>query len=56
MKALGSLLISVIVGIIVLWLLIKLVFFSFKLISLAIVVAVIAGTFFVVRKLIDGPR
>jgi hypothetical protein len=56
MKALGSLAISIIVGLIVLWLLVKLVFFGFKLIGLAIAVAVVAAVFFGVRKMIDGPR
>ena len=56
MKALGSLAVSVLVGIIVLWLLVKLVFFTFKLVGIAIAVAVAAGVFFVVRKMIAGPR
>jgi hypothetical protein len=56
MKALGSLAISILVGIVVLWLLVKLVFFTFKLIGLAIAVAVAAAVFFGVRKMIQGPR
>jgi hypothetical protein len=56
MKELGSLAIAILVGLIVLWVLVKLVFFTFKLIQLAIVVAVIAAVFFGVRKMIDGPR
>jgi hypothetical protein len=56
MKALGSLAVAVIVGIIVLWLLVKLVFLGFKLIGLAIAVAVVAAVFFGVRKMIEGPR
>jgi hypothetical protein len=56
MKSLGSLAISLIVGIIVLWLLVKLVFFGLKLIGLAIAVAVAAAVFFAARKAIGGPR
>jgi hypothetical protein len=56
MKALGSLAISIIVGLIVLWLLVKLVFFAFKLVGLAIAVAVAAAVFFGVRKMLAGPR
>ena len=56
MKSLASLAIAVIVGILVFWLLVKLVFFTFKLIGLAIAVAVIAAVFFGVRKMIEGPR
>jgi hypothetical protein len=55
MKSFGSLAIAVLVGIIVLWLLVKLVFFTFKLIGLAIAVAVIAVVFFTVRRMIEGP-
>jgi hypothetical protein len=56
MKALGSLAISILVGIVVLWLLVKLVFFTFKLAGIAIAVAVAAGVFFVVRNKLSGPR
>jgi hypothetical protein len=56
MKSLGSLAISAIVGLIVLWLLVKLVFFGLKLVGLAIAVAVAAAVFFGVRKMIVGPR
>jgi len=56
MKSLGSLAIAVLVGILVLWLLVKLVFFTFKLIGIAIAVAVVAVVFFGVRKMIEGPR
>jgi hypothetical protein len=55
-KSLGSLAIAILVGVIVLWLLVKLVFLTFKLIGLAIAVAVVAAVFFGVRKLIEGPR
>jgi high-affinity Fe2+/Pb2+ permease len=56
MKSLGSLAIAVLVGILVLWLMVKLVFLTFKLIGLAIAVAVVAAVFFGVRKMIEGPR
>jgi high-affinity Fe2+/Pb2+ permease len=55
-KSLGSLAIAVLVGILVLWVLVKLVFLTFKLIGLAIAVAVVAAVFFGVRKMIEGPR
>jgi hypothetical protein len=41
---------------VVLWLLVKLVFFTFKLAGIAIAVAVAAAVFFGVRKAIEGPR
>jgi len=56
MKDLGSLAVAVLVGIVVLWVLVKLVFFTFKLIGLAIAVSVVAAVFFGVRKMIEGPR
>ncbi|HEX8468055.1 MAG TPA: hypothetical protein VF620_09660 [Allosphingosinicella sp.] len=56
MKALGSLAISILVGIVVLWLLVKLVFFTLKLIGVAIAVAVAVVAYFAVRKTIGGPR
>jgi len=56
MKSLGSLAVAVLVGILVLWVLVKLVFLTFKLIGIAIAVAVVAAVFFGVRKMIEGPR
>jgi hypothetical protein len=56
MKSLGSLAIPLLVGVIVLVVLVKLVFFAFKLVGLAIAVAVAAAVFFGVRKMIEGPR
>ena len=56
MKSFGSIAASVLVGILVLWVLVKHVFFTFKLIGLAIAVAVAAAVFFTVRKMIEGPR
>jgi hypothetical protein len=55
MKSFGSLAVSILVGILVLWLLVKLVFFTFKLIGIAIAVGVAAAVFFGVRKMIEGP-
>jgi hypothetical protein len=40
----------------VLWLLVKLVFFTLKLAGIAIAVAVVAAVFFGVRRMIEGPR
>ena len=56
MKSPGSLAIAILVGIVVLWVLVKLVFLTFKLIGLAIAVAVVVAVFFTVRKMIEGPR
>jgi len=56
MKSFGSAAASILVGILVLWVLVKLVFFTFKLIGIAIAVAVAAAVFFTVRKMIEGPR
>jgi hypothetical protein len=56
MKSFGSLAIAIVVGVLVLWILVKLVFFTFKLIGLAIAVAVVAAVFFGVRRMIEGPR
>jgi hypothetical protein len=56
MRSFGSLIVSILVGILVLWLLVKLVFFTFKLIGLAIAVAVVALVFFTIRRMIEGPR
>ena len=55
MKSFGSAAASILVGILVLWVLVKLVFFTFKLIGIAIAVAVAAAVFFTVRKMIEGP-
>ena len=56
MKSLGSLAVAVVVGLLVLWVLVKLVFFAFKLLGVAIAVAVAAAVFLGVRKAIEGPR
>jgi high-affinity Fe2+/Pb2+ permease len=56
MKSLGSLAIAALIGIVVLWLLVKLVFFTFKLLGIAIAVAVAAVAYFAVRKAIEGPK
>ena len=56
MKSLGSLIVSILIGVVVLWVLVKLVFFAFKLAGIAIAVAVAAAVFFGVRKMIEGPR
>jgi high-affinity Fe2+/Pb2+ permease len=56
MKSAGSLAVSILVGILILWILVKLVFFTFKLIGIAIAVAIAAGVFFTVRRMIEGPR
>jgi hypothetical protein len=56
MKGLGSAVIALIVGVVAIWLLVKLVFFAFKLLGVLIGVALAVGVFFVVRRAIEGPR
>lgn len=56
MKSFASVAASLLVGILVLWVLVKLVFFTFKLIGIAIAVAVAAAVFFTVRRMIEGRR
>jgi hypothetical protein len=56
MRALGSLLIAIIVGLVAIWLFVKLVFFTLKLVVVLIGVALAVIAFFVVQRLIGGPR
>jgi hypothetical protein len=55
MKSLGSLLLSILVGIIAIWLLVKLVFVGLKLVGILIGLAIAAGAYFVIRAMIEGP-
>jgi ABC-type Fe3+ transport system permease subunit len=55
MKSLGSLLLSIVIGIVVIWLLVKLVFVGLKLVGILIGLAVAAGAYFVIRGMIEGP-
>ena len=56
MRPLGSLLIAIIVGILAIWLFVKLVFFTLKLVVVLIGVALAVIAFFAVEKLVGGPR
>ena len=56
MRTLGSLLIAIIVGILAIWLFVKLVFFTLKLVVILIGVALAVIVFFVVENLVGGPR
>jgi hypothetical protein len=56
MKSLGSLLLSILIGIVAIWLLIKLVFTGLKLVGILIGLAIAVGAYFAVRKMIEGPR
>jgi hypothetical protein len=50
MKSLGSLLLSIVIGIVAIWLLVKLVFVGLKLVGIFIAV------YFAARNMIEGPR
>jgi hypothetical protein len=56
MKSLGSLLLSILIGIVAIWLLVKLVFVTVKLVGILIGLAIAAGAYFVIRGMIEGPR
>jgi|GEM_PF-3425958 len=58
MKNAGSLLLSILVGIVALWLALKLLGAALKLLGILIAVALAVGAYFVVRGLIEkgGPR
>jgi NhaP-type Na+/H+ and K+/H+ antiporter len=56
MKSLGSLLLSILVGIVAIWLLVKLVFVGLKLVGIVVGLAIAAGAYFAIRKTIEGPR
>jgi hypothetical protein len=52
MKPLGSLLFAILVGVIAIWLFIKLLGLAFKLLGIAIAIALAVGVYFAARKLI----
>ena len=54
MKSLGSLLLSTLVGIVAIWLLVKLVFVTFKLLGILIGLGIAAAVYFAVRKRLPG--
>jgi hypothetical protein len=56
MKSLGSLLIAILVGIVAIWLLVKLVFFALKLVGVLIGILLAVAAYFFVERLIRGSR
>ncbi|HLL30448.1 MAG TPA: hypothetical protein VK403_05580 [Allosphingosinicella sp.] len=56
MKSLGSLLLSILVGIVVIWLLVKLVFAGLKLVGILIGLGIAVAVYFGARKMLEGPR
>jgi hypothetical protein len=52
MKALGSAIIAVLVGLVVLWLLVKLVFFTLKLVGILIAIAIAVAVYLVIEKMV----
>ena len=52
MKALGSAVLAAIVGLVVLWLLVKLVFFTLKLVGILIAVAIAVAVYLVIEKIV----
>jgi hypothetical protein len=56
MKSLGSLLLSILIGIVAIWLLVKLVFVGLKLVGILIGLGIAVAVYFAARKMIEGPR
>jgi hypothetical protein len=56
MKSLGSLLLSILVGIVAIWLLVKLVFVGLKLVGILIGLGIAVGVYFVARNMIEVPK
>ncbi|HEX8526247.1 hypothetical protein [Allosphingosinicella sp.] len=54
MKSIGSLLLSIVVAVIVIWLAIKLLGAALKLVAILIGIGIALLVFFVVRGMIDG--
>jgi hypothetical protein len=56
MKSLGSLLLSIVIGIVAIWLLVKLVFVGLKLVGIFIGLGIAVAVYFAARNMIEGPR
>ncbi|HYE29668.1 MAG TPA: hypothetical protein VEA61_15730 [Allosphingosinicella sp.] len=56
MKSIGSLLLSVLIGIVAVWLAVKLLGAALKLVGLLIGLALAVGAYVVLRGMIEGPR
>jgi len=54
MKTLGSLVIAVLVGVVAVWLLVKLVFITLKLVGILIGVGLAVAVFLVIERMIRG--
>lgn len=54
MKSGGSLIVSILVGILLIWLVLKLLGAALKLVGILIAVALAVGAYFVVRGMIEG--
>ena len=56
MKALGSLLLAIVIGVIALWLLLELFIGALKLVGVLIAVAIAVGVYFAAEKMIGKGR
>jgi hypothetical protein len=56
MKALGSALVAILIGLVALVLLVKLVFFAFKLIGIVIAIGIAVVVYLVIEKMVRGGR
>jgi putative flippase GtrA len=56
MKALGSLLLAIAIGVIALWLLLELFIGALKLVGILIAVAIAVGVYFIAEKMIGKNR
>ncbi|MHA3839806.1 hypothetical protein [Sphingomonas sp. AX6] len=56
MKALGSLLLAIAIGVIALWLLLELFIGALKLVGILIAVAIAVGVYFIAEKMIGKGR
>jgi hypothetical protein len=56
MKALGSLLLAIVIGVLALWLLLELFIGALKLVGILIAVAIAVGVYFIAEKMIGKGR
>ena len=56
MKALGSLFLAIVIGVIALWLLLELFIGALKLVGILIAVAIAVGVYFIAEKMIGKGR
>ncbi|HEY5722473.1 MAG TPA: hypothetical protein VIT45_09130 [Allosphingosinicella sp.] len=55
MKGSGSLILTILFGIVAIWLVFKLLVGALKLVGILIVIAIAAGGYLVARRMIEGP-